>query len=87
MDFRIAPLLLVIFNFIFLAYANFQVFAANDDSIITWKALGISAFVLWMAYGALRGHHFLSKSYQLSFWTIWAIDALLLIALLYNFLK
>lgn len=85
MDFRIAPLLLVIFNFIFLAFKGYQFFADGDATAITWKTLGICAFVLWMAYGALRGHHFLSKSYKLSFWTIWGVDTLLVLALFFSF--
>jgi hypothetical protein len=79
MEFRIAPLILVIIAFALLGYNVYDTFI--NFTSIHWKQLGIGSFILLLANGAYRGHHFFTKQYKLAFWLFFFIDAAMLVAL------
>jgi hypothetical protein len=80
MDFRIAPLLLAIFNSIFLSFRGYQYFFDQDYKAISWKIIGIGVIALWMAFGSFKGHHFFTKPYKFAFWSFFTFNAIMIIA-------
>jgi hypothetical protein len=68
MEFRIAPILFAAFNLMFLLSKMYYYF--TEMQLPNIKHLGLSIVFVLVAFGALQGHHYLSKQYKIIFWTL-----------------
>jgi uncharacterized membrane protein len=82
MEFRIVPLLFAAFNLLFLI-SKIAVFF-SDNTLPSFKQIGIATVLILVAYGAYKGHHYLSNNYKIIFWTLQIIST---ICVVFLFLK
>ena len=85
MEFRIAPMLLVVFNLIFITFANptFNTWVPLKDLADFSKVLIPFLLVFALSIGTFIRHSFYSKSFKVAYYLIQGLNVGLLIFYIY----
>jgi uncharacterized membrane protein len=82
-DFRIAPLLMLIFLSLYQLFQLYLYHVQQEEFKI--KSILICIVAILLALGAFRGHHYLSKQYKIGFFSILIFNIVGIFYMTYQF--